>query len=242
LNDFVQGCFPATDDKVIQDMDAKLRAAAFEIEPDVLKASGVHGNIVLVARDDDDAKAVEKDANDLATDWKSQLENNEAKIVKQAKTNPVSLRQKSWAIIVDNFSRAIQKMKVSRSGRTVKLSFSEPLADEDKRDLADANKETLDKRVAIADLLDAVTQKKPLPQDSLTKVVGAPWAAYFALASTYDPKNLPADCATVAVKKPAAKGKKGAAATVASADPKCAAPVEPPESEFGDHPAAHAAK
>jgi hypothetical protein len=248
LNDFVQGCFPTSDEKVIQDMDAKLRAAAFEIEPNVLKSGGVHGNVVLVARDDDAAKVVEKDAQDLAADWKSQLENNEAKMVKQAKTNPVSLRQKSWAIIVDNFTRAMEKIKVSRSGRTVKLAFSESLDDADKRDLADANKETLDKRVAVADLLDAIAQKKPLPPDALGKIVGAPWAAYFVQEATFDPKSLPADCAPVAgAKKPApgqAKGKKGGPSTAAApvvADPRCAAPVEPPESEYGDHPAKSAA-
>jgi hypothetical protein len=246
-NDFVQGCFPSSDSKVIDDIDAKIRAAAFEIEPDVLKAGGVHGNIVLVARDDDAAKTVLKDAQDLAADWKSQLENNEAKMVKQAKTNPVSLRQKSWAIIVDNFTHAIEKMKVSSSGRTVKLAFNEPLDPSDKTDLADANKETLDKRVAIADVLDAINQKKPIPQDSLTKIIGAPWAAYFVQEAAWDPKNLPAGCAAAApAKKTTTKGgKKGAAAAPTAAVvgvPGCTAPVEPPESEFGDKPAKSAAK
>src|SRR5207302_10586523 len=116
-----------SDDKVIQEIDSKLRAAAFEIEPDVLKAGAVHGGIVLVARDDAAGKIVEKDAQDLAADWKAQMENNEAKLVKEAQQNPVSLRQKSWAIVVDNFSRALQKIKVTRSGRVVKMKFNDPL-------------------------------------------------------------------------------------------------------------------
>lgn len=248
VNDFVQGCFPSSDEKVISEIDAKIRAAAFEVEPDVLKANGVHGNVVLVARDDDDAKTVEKDATDLATDWKSQLQNNEAKLVKQAKTNPVSLRQKSWAIIVDNFSKAIQGIKVSRSGRTVKLAFNAPLDDGDKSDLAQANKDTIDKRVAVADILDAVSKKEPIPEASLAKIVGPPWASYLVAASTYDPKNLPADCAAAKPAAPAAKpakGKKGAAppaAPAAAADPKCVAPVPPPDAQFGDHPAVAASK
>jgi hypothetical protein len=206
-NDFVQACFPATDDKVIQDIDAKLRAAAFEIEPDVLKAGAVHGNIVLVARDDDAAKEVQKDATDLVADWKSTLENNEAKIIKQAKANPTSLRQRSWAIIVDNFIHALQKATVSRSGRAVKLAFNEPLVDEDRRDLAEANKQTLDKRVAAAEVLDAIAQKKPLPQDSLAKIVGAPWAAYFAAVASYDPsqKAAPTTAECTDMKKAASK-------------------------------------
>ena len=222
--DFVQGCFPQSDDKTIQDIDAKIRAAAFEIEPDVLKANAVHGSIVLVARDDDSGKAVEKDANDLAVDWKSQLENNDAKLTKQAKANPVSLRQKSWAIIVDNFSRAIQKIKVTRSGRVVKMQFNEPLAAEDLRDLQDAQKDMLDQRTAVSDVLAAIQTKQAVPVGSLTKLVGAPWATYLVAESTWDPKNLPPECAPV--KKPA-KGK------APPPDPKCVAPVEPPGSQFG---------
>jgi hypothetical protein len=237
MDDFIAGCFPTSDDKVITDIDSKIRAAAFEVEPDVLKANAVHGNVVLVARDDDEAKTVEKDANDLATDWKSQLENNEAKLVKQAKTNPTSLRQKSWAIIVDNFSKAMQGIKVSRSGRTVKLAFNAPLDSGDAADLAQANKDTLDKRVAVADVLDAIQKKGALPETSLAKLVGAPWAAYLVAESTYDPKNLPADCANAkAAPKPAKGAKKGAApAPAAGVDPKCVAPVEPPEAQYGDH-------
>ncbi len=198
LSTFVSSCFPSGDDKVIQDIDAKLRAAAFEIEPDVVKAGAVHGNIVLIARDDDAAKEIEKDATDLATDWKSQIQNNEAKQIAQAKTNPVSLRQKSWAIIVDNFQRALENIKVSRSGRAVKMAFNEKLADSDKKDLDDANKETMDKRAAVADVLDAIQAHKALPADALTKVVGGPWATYFIQSATFDPSvkapMTPAEC------------------------------------------------
>jgi hypothetical protein len=238
LNDFVQGCFPASDDKIIQEIDSKLRAAAFEIEPDVLKAGAVHGSIVLVARDDDAAKVVEKDAADLATDWKSQLENNEAKLVKLSKTTPTSLRQKSWAIVVDNFIRAIQKTKVTRSGRTVKMTFAETLVDEDRRDLEEAKKETLDRRVAVADVLTAIEGKKPIPVESLTKLVGGPWAQYLVAESTFDPKNLPPECAA-AKPAPKAKGKKASAPV--AADARCAPPVAPKDSEFGDKNTATAA-
>ncbi len=222
-NDFVQGCFPPSDDKTIADIDAKIRAAAFEIEPDVLKANAVHGGIVLVARDDDDGKAVEKDANDLATDWKSQLQNNEAKLVKQAKATPVSLRQKSWAIIVDNFSSAIQKIKVTRSGRVVKMTFNEPLSPDDQKDLQAALQSTIDNRTAVADILTAVQAKQAIPVGALTKLVGPVWATYLVADSTWDPKNPPPQCA----KTPPKKGK------APPADPACVAPVEPPAAQFG---------
>ncbi len=221
-DEFLQGCFPTSDEKTIQDIDAKLRAAAFEIEPDVLKQNAVHGGVVLVARDDDAAKAVEKDANDLVVDWKAQLENNDAKLAKQAKSNPTSLRQRSWAIIVDNFSRALQKTKVTRAGRVVKMQFNEPLAAEDVRDLQEARKDALEQRTAVADILSAIQTKQAVPLAALTKLVGAPWATYLVAETTWDPKNLPAQCTA---KKPA--GKK------LPPDPACVAPVEPPHAQFG---------
>ena len=136
--EFLRSCFPFSDSRVISDIDTKLRAAAFEIEPDVLKAQGVHGGVILVARDDDSAKAIEKDAQELVSDWKAQLENNEAKMITQAKANPHSLRQRQFAIIVDNFSQALRAMKVTRSSRVVKLQFQKPLDPSDKSDLDDA--------------------------------------------------------------------------------------------------------
>ncbi|HEY8074723.1 MAG TPA: hypothetical protein VIF62_11445, partial [Labilithrix sp.] len=201
----------------------------FEIEPDVLKAGGVHGSIVLVARDNDGAKLIEKDAQDLAADWKSQLENNEGKLVKQAKTNPISLRQKSWAIIVDNFLKAITGIKVSRSGRVVKMKFNAPLDPSDKGDLDAARTDTADKRGAVADILNAVKGKQAVPVASLTKLVGAPWAQYLVNLSTFDPKNVPASCKPVPP-PPLKKGQKPPPPP--PVDPKCLPPVEPPISAF----------
>ncbi len=236
-NDFIQGCFPASDDKIIQEIDSKLRAAAFEIEADVLKAGAVHGAIVLVSRDDAAGKIVEKDALDLAADWKAQIENNEAKLVKQAKTNPVSLRQKSWAIIVDNFSHALQKIKVTRSGRTVKMSFNDPLPDEDRRDLEDAKKQTLDRRAAVADVLGAIQSKQAVPVAALAKLVGPAWAAYLVQLSTFNPAALPVECSLPSrPTPPVGKGKKALATAIPAVDPRCLPPVEPPAGLFGEKP------
>jgi hypothetical protein len=224
--DFMAACFPTSDEKTIQDIDGKLRAAAFEIEPDVRKAKSVHGTVILVARDDDAGKTIEKDATELVTDWKSTLENNEAKLEKQAKDKPVSLRQKSWAIIVDNYIKALRNTKVTRSGRVVKLSFNEPLTPEDLRDLEDTQKKMLDERAAVADVLNAITAKQPIPAPSLTKLVGPTWATYLVALSTWDPKNPPPECAAPAT--PPKKGQKPA-----PVDPKCKEPVEPPVKDFG---------
>lgn len=233
--EFLKACFPFSDSKVITDIDAKIRAAAFEVEPDVLKAGGVHGGIILVARDDDGAKAVEKDAQEFVTDWKAQLENNEAKMVKQAKTNPHSLRQRQFAIIVDNFNQALRGMKVSRSGRVVKMQFHQPLDPTDRADLDDARAKTNQFRSAVADVLNAVKAKQQLPVAALTLIVGAPWAQYFSGLSVYDPKNIPPTCAPAAAAPKGKKGKKAPPPAPAAAlpDPRCQAPVEPAHNTFG---------
>lgn len=229
---FLSACFPFTDSRVISDIDAKLRAAAFEIEPDVLKAQGVHGGVILVARDDDSAKQVEKDANELVSDWKAQLENNEAKMVTQAKNNPHSLRQRQFAIIVDNFSQALRAMKVTRSSRVVKLQFQKPLDPSDKTDLDDARAKTAALRSGVADVLNAIKLKQPIPVLPLTSIVGAPWATYLSALAAFDPKNLPPTCGAAAAATP--KGKKGKKAPPPPvADPRCAPPVEPPPGVFG---------
>jgi hypothetical protein len=226
FTDFMSACFPSTEQKLIDEIDTKIRAAAFEIDDSVLKAGGVHGNVVLVARDDDSAKIVEKDLNDFETDWKSSLQNNEAKIIKQAKNDPSSREEKKWAIIVDNFTKALEGAKVVRDGRTVRLGFNEALDASDKTDLTDNESKSAARQTAVADLLDAVAQKKPVPLASLTQIVGAPWANYLIADSTFDPKNLPADCSA-----PKQKGARGKPAP--PADPKCVAPVPPPENQFG---------
>jgi hypothetical protein len=226
LSDFMSACFPNTEQKLIDEIDTKIRAAAFEIDDSVLKAGGVHGNVVLVARDDDSAKIVEKDLNDFETDWKSSLSNNEAKIIKQAKNDPLTREEKKWAIIVDNFTHALEAAKVVRDGRTVRLAFNAPLDASDKTDLTDNATKSADRQTAVADTLDAIASKKPVPLASLSKIVGAPWATYLIADSTFDPKSLPADCSA-----PKQKGARGKPAPVA--DPKCAAPIPPPENQFG---------
>ncbi|MFO0676534.1 MAG: hypothetical protein U0169_08370 [Polyangiaceae bacterium] len=244
LVDFMQSCFPSTADKIVQEIDSKLRAAGFELEPDTTKAGAVRGGIVLVARDDDAAKVVEKDAISLVAEWKSQLENNEAKLIRQAKENPQTLRQKSWAIVVDDFVHALQKTKVGRDGRTVKLTFDDPLDADDKRDLDEAKKQSLEQQRAIAEVLVAVQAKETLPLKPMIRLFGVPWASYLVHAAVYDPKAIPPECA--AAKAGAAKvaPTKGAAAPAAQAtpNPRCVAPVEPAENLFGDKKPAVATK
>jgi len=259
--DLLADCFPTTVDKQIEGVDAKLRAAAYEMDADVDKAGAVHGNIVLIARDGDAAKDVEKDVNDVVRDWKSHIENHESKIVKQAKDNPVTLREHEWVAIVDTFVRALKQMKVERSGRTVSIRFNEPLSADDKRELDDAEKKTEDKRGAVTDILEAVQGKKAVPEPALTKLVGAKWASFLLVPrvtlGTADCQTIKANVNGMKVKQVTAADARARWFSLASADcskkrdiaeperaclvaaktpadfMRCAPPVEPAESEFG---------
>lgn len=196
--DFMKGCFPATaSERPIGDIDAKLRAAAYEIDTDYSKAGAIKGNIVFVARDADGATSVEKSAKEIVDEWHAHVDSNEAKLTKDTKDKAYTQRAKKFAAIVHVYLEALKKSKVSRSGRIVKISFSEPLSQEDKNELADADKSTLERRIAVAEILDAMQQKQRAPVASLTKLVGPTWAKY--LAGPPPPETPPTPVAPVKV-------------------------------------------
>lgn len=180
LTDFMEGCFPKSDDKIIEEIDAKVKAAAWETEPDLAKGGAIVGNIVLVTRDADAAKDAEKAVSELVRDWKDHLDTHSSKIVKATKEKASTSRQKEFAAIVDTYVMALEKAKVSREGRTVRVSFNQPLTKEDLQSLKDAEQTSLEKRQATADILEAIQKKGPLPVSALSKLVGPKWATYLA--------------------------------------------------------------
>lgn len=179
--EFKEGCFPEkAEDKLIEEIDAKVRAAGFETDPDITKAGAIVGNIVLVMRDEQAAKDAERSVNELVRDWKAHIETHSPKVIKDTKDKASSSRQKEFAAIVDTYFSAIGKATVARSGRSIKVAFKDDLTKEDKQSLLDAEQATAEKRAATADILEAVQQKKPLPVPALTKLVGKSWAGYLA--------------------------------------------------------------
>jgi hypothetical protein len=186
MTQFMDACFPKTADKLIETVDAHIRAAAFETDDDVSKAGQVHGNIVFVARDNDAAEDVEREAREIVAEWSSHASNNETKILKQAQETAITARQKRWHAVADTFLRAIGKAEVKRKGRVVRVHYAEKLAADDRQELADADATTLDRRIAVAQVLDAIEQRRPLPEMPLAKLVGKPWATYLINAPQQD--------------------------------------------------------
>lgn len=180
--EFMEACFPAKQDsKLIEEIDAKLRAIAFETDPEYVKAGAVTGNIILVTRDEDSAKDAERAVKELIGDWKSTLDLNVSKLIKAGKDQASTIHQKKFADVADTFFQALSQMKVSSSGRTLKISYKADFTKEDKQELQDDDKTVNDKRVPVTDVLEAIRDHKPIPQGALAKLVGSSWATYLLL-------------------------------------------------------------
>jgi hypothetical protein len=195
LTEFVDGCFPTKqEERALTAIDAKIRGAAYELDSDYAKAGAILGNIVFVARDADGAKLLEKDVQEIVSDWKAHVDTNDDKLIKDTHDHAFSHSQKKFGAIVDTFFAALKKMQVSRSGRTVRIAYKEKLSKDDMQELADADKSTVEKRIATAEVLDAIQQKRAIPQASLGKLVGSRWAAYLlgpVPADLHPPPKLP---------------------------------------------------
>ncbi len=180
--EFMEACFPAKQDsKLIEEIDAKLRAIAFETDPEYVKAGAVTGNIILVTRDADTAKDAERAVKELIGDWKSQLDLNVSKLIKAGKDQSSTIHQKKFADVADTFFQALSQMKVSSSGRTLKISYKASFTKEDQQELKDEDSTANDKRIPVTDVLEAIRDHKPIPQASLAKLVGSSWATYLLL-------------------------------------------------------------
>lgn len=177
-SDFLKSCFPDTLTKQMEEVDAKIKGAAFEMDGDLVKAKRVHGNTVFVARDADEAKSLESAINDIVRDWKSHLENNEAKMIKQGADNPQNRREREWQSTVDTFVKALRGMTVDRKGRTVAIRFDQALSSDDVSELKDAEQKTTEDRANVGAILDAIQTKHQIPQANLAKIVGDKWAAF----------------------------------------------------------------
>lgn len=179
LGEFLDGCFPSkTEERTLTEIDSRIRGAAYEMDGDWAKAGAVKGNLVFVARDSDAAKRLEKDVAEVVSDWKAHAGVYDAKLITESQNKASTHSQKKFAAVVDTFFRAIHKMKVARSGRTVTVSYDEKLSKEDVAEIEDADKSTVDKRIATAEILEAIQAKHPVPREPLAKLVGQKWATY----------------------------------------------------------------
>jgi hypothetical protein len=196
---FMEGCFPSKSlDKQIEEIDSKIKAAAYETDGDHQKAKAFKGNIVFVARDDRAAKDVEHEVKDIVSEWSAHIDTNEAKLIKDSRDMAFTSREKKFGAVIDAYFDALKKAKVTRKGRTVVVSWREPISAEDLAALDDADSKTREKRQATATIIDALGARKPVPESALSVLVGNSWARYLTAApSTVRTPMTESECKTL---------------------------------------------
>lgn len=181
LGKFLDGCFPGKQlDKTLEEIDSKIKAAAYEMDPDHQKAKAFHGNLVFVAKDDRAAKDVERDVKDVVAEWSAHIDSNEAKLINDSRELARTSRQKKFGAVADAYFHALKKAKVARKGRSVVVSFREEISADDLEALDEADRTTKVKRLATASIIDALQARKPVPEAALAELVGPSWARYLA--------------------------------------------------------------
>ena len=185
LGKFLDGCFPGKQvEKTLEEVDSKIKAAAYEMDGDHQKAKAFHGNLVFVAKDDRGAKDVERDIKDVVAEWSAHIDSNEAKLINDSRELARTSRQKKFGAVADAYFHALKKAKVTRKGRSVIVSFREEISAADLEALEEADRTTKEKRVATASILDALQARKPIPEDALAELVGPSWARHLAAPPT----------------------------------------------------------
>ena len=192
--EFLDACFPKGQEKLLDSIVTKVRGIA--VERDILaKAAAYHMGFVLLARDEDAARDVEKDLRNLVRDWRAQLANSEPEMAKLIRAKSEYVRDDFWKAAFDAFMRAMRGMSVSRSGAVVRLSIHEPLRPEESKAL----KEFVETRTQESDRHEQNHRSdlagRARAEKSLSVFVDADVAAWMSL-----PKATETDCDAIGTK------------------------------------------
>lgn len=164
--EFLAACFPKNVERIVGNVEAKVRGLA--IERDLLAhASSVGFSFVLLARDADAAKEIEADLLDLARDWRAHVANNEAEMTRLIRASDKYVHDAMWQTVFDTFLRALKGITVERSGSVVRFSLRrkfEPLEAKTLREFLST--QTAGKEAA-AEVVQALLAGPSLPPKAL---------------------------------------------------------------------------
>ena len=187
--EFVDACFPKGQDKLLESIVNKVRGLA--IERDMLAhAAAYHFAFVLLARDGDTARDLEKDLQDLVRDWQAQLSNSEPDLTRLIRAKSNYIHDAFWTSEFDPYIRAMRAMSVSRNGSIVRLTIHDELRSEEAKALREfVDTRTQDQSAAI-NVIDAILQGTPVSEKSLAVFLAPEVAGWMVL-----PKASAVDCA-----------------------------------------------
>jgi hypothetical protein len=188
---FAEACFPKGEDRVQGAIVAKVRGLA--VESDVIAhAVNYRTTFVLVARDADEAKELEKDVNDLARDWRAQIENGQPDMDKLVRAKSGLVHDDFVRAAFDPFVRAMKAMEVSRSGPTVRLAISTPLRPEEKKSLGEFLETRDDDQRTTSHVIRALEEGKAASEADLAKFLDPTIVRWLVM-----PKATAADCRVI---------------------------------------------
>ncbi|MGA3124454.1 MAG: hypothetical protein ABSF69_27150 [Polyangiaceae bacterium] len=186
--DFVDACFPKGQGKLLDAIVTKVRGIA--IERDILgRAAAYHLAFVLLARDTDTARELQKDLQDLVRDWRAQLSNSEPELTKMIRAKSDYVHDAFWNSAFDPFMRAMRGMSVTRSGATVRVVIHEALRPEETKALKEFVDTRTQDQLATAKVVDAILQGTPVSDKSLAVFLDPDVARWMVL-----PKASETDC------------------------------------------------
>jgi len=155
MADFLKVCMPPDAPKSFDAILAKTRGVAWE-SSHLSYGDAYHEDVVLVARDEDGAKGLERDVADLARDWRSQVANAEAAMDKAIRAEKDPVENAYDRAMFDPFLRAMKTMSVARSGDIVRVSVHTPLKSAEAKALREATARATDDQVSIGRIADSL--------------------------------------------------------------------------------------
>lgn len=192
--EFVAACFPSGQEKVMEAIATRTRGLA--IERDMLaKGIAFSLNYVLLARDDDDARELEKDLRDFVRDWRAHVANHEPEMIRLIRAPSDYVHDRFWEAGLDPLLRALHAIDVTRNGAVVRLVIRQELRPEEAKSLKEFVATRRATQDALGAIVDALVQHTPLPEKKLSMFVGPDVAAWMSA-----PRASIKDCTTIGAK------------------------------------------
>ena len=191
---FMEACAPRQTQQAFDAIEDKARGAIVQ-DKRVVTSHEIYERIVVLAYDSEGAQAIQRNVEDLARDWRDQVENHEIEISKIYREHSTYNHDRIRGIVQDAFFRAIKGVTVSRSGLAVTLKIEEKLNEQELRQLNDfVATGTVDQQ-ATESIVNAMNDGAPIPTASLANFIGLDAATWFAL-----PQASENDCAAFSQK------------------------------------------
>lgn len=176
-DEFVEHCFPRNQEHLLAGIEARTRGAVMAFDR-VGSSSRYSFVFTLLANGATEAEGLERDLGDLARDWRSAVENNEAAIVTALRAESTYVHDDMWRAAQDPFVRALRSMTVERDDDVVTLRIQTEYTESETRQMADFLEVRRTDELALSRIVESIVSGTPPPTASLETFVGPVAAAW----------------------------------------------------------------